>query len=208
MRVAVVAKPCRTTGGSMTVRQIIARVIANLRTARGRLRLSQQDRPVRPVDPTKVTRGWLEKGLLTAEEWRSGKAAGTRKAPASVRETVSGQGGINGFSSFTPPLAPAQRDQLVEDLLAAVAGLKRRRRDQQDIVAIGPEIINDAKFEIVLIDEQVGRAMAVIHQFAPHAIEPEAYEQTSFDQDFRKRNFISDALRRSRFRRGTAGTDQ
>lgn len=161
-----------------------------------------------PIPPTKITPEWLKKGLGRAEEWRTGQAAGTRKDPASARETVSGQGGVDGFSTFMPPLAPAQQDQLVEDLLAAVAGLKRRRRDQQDIVAIGPEIINDAKFEIVLIDEQIGRAMAVIHQFAPHTIEPEAYEKTSFSQDFQKRNFISDALRRSRFRRGTAGTDQ
>ncbi|MCW4591538.1 hypothetical protein NO263_13200 [Gluconacetobacter entanii] len=181
----------------MTVRQIIARTIANLRTARSRLRLSQQDRPARPVDPTKVTRGWLGKGLLTAEEWRSGKAAGTRKAPASVRETVSGQGGVSGFSSFTPPLAPVQRDQLVEDLLAIVTVLKRKRRDCADVVEYGPAVIAQSRATGSDLDMEIERVMAAIHQVAPGTPEPAPYEADRSVREQLEANFISNALFKS-----------
>ncbi len=181
----------------MNMVHLLGRTMFRARALRARLQAYRHSLLPRDVPPTEVTPEWLERGLITPEEWH-GWTAG-----AAARETVTGQGGPTGFCEKT-----GEHDQLVEDLLTAVAGLKRRQRDQQDIVDIAPEIVQDAKDEIALIMQQIQRAMAVIHQFAPYEAEPEAYEKTSYNQDFRKRNFISDALRRSRYQRGTTGTEQ
>ncbi|BCZ75948.1 hypothetical protein CFR73_12855 [Novacetimonas maltaceti] len=181
----------------MTVRQIIARTIANLRTARARLRLPQQDRRARPVDPTKVTPEWLEKGLGRAEEWRTGQAAGTRKDPASARVTVGGRWGVDGFIPFAPPLAPVQRDQLVEDLLAIVTVLKRKRRDCADVVEYGPAVIAQSRATGSDLDMEIERVMAAIHQVAPGTPEPAPYEADRSVREQLEANFISNALFKS-----------
>lgn len=85
-------------------------------------------------------------------------------------------------------------DQLVEDLLAIVTVLERKRRDCADIVEYGPAVIAERTAEGIELDQEIKRVMAAIHQIAPATPEPAAYEG---DRSFRKEmeaSFISNAL--------------
>lgn len=169
----------------MTMHGVIARVIAGLRTARARLRLSQQDRPARPVDPTKVVHPWVMQELLALVRWqdRWGKASG------SPHVSSSGQESVKSFSS-----ALVRQDQLVEDLLAVAKVLRRERRDQADIVEYGPAVIARSQARGWALDLEIARVMAAIRRIAPNTPEPPPYDADRSVRQQMEENFIANAL--------------
>ncbi|MFT8634204.1 hypothetical protein [Novacetimonas hansenii] len=85
-------------------------------------------------------------------------------------------------------------DQLVDDLLAIVTVLQRKRRDCADVVDYGPAVIAERAAEGAELDLEIKRVMATIHQIAPDTPEPAAYEgDRSVFQEL-KANFIANAL--------------